>query len=195
MPFNRNRSRSRDFPAPLSVPRMPVWLAAIPIALLAGCATPRASTPTIPPAADTAEVVAYPLHNQSERQIRQDRYECYLWAVRQSGYDPATQTGAVETGAVVVSGPPEGSATVAGTVTGAAVGALVSGPRRGGAGAAVGAIVGALAGASVDAENRARADEAQASYEAAVVGEQNRQIRAYRRALSACLDARGYSVR
>lgn len=195
MPFNRNRSRSRGFPAHLGVSRVPVWLAAIPLILLAGCATPRASTPTIPPAADTAEVVAYPLHNQSERQIRQDRYECYLWAVRQSGYDPATQTGAVETGAVVVSGPPEGSATVAGTVTGAAVGALVSGPRRGGAGAAVGAIVGALAGASVDAENKARTEEARARYEASVVEDENRRVGAYRRALSACLDARGYSVR
>lgn len=167
----------------------------IPLVLLAGCVAPRAGTTTIAPAVDTAEVVAYPLRGQSERQVRQDRYECYLWAVNQSGYDPAAQDGTIETGTRVVPEPPGGSATVAGTVTGATVGALISDPRHAGAGAAVGAIVGALAGASVDAEHKARADEAQARYDASVIEAENRRIESYRRALSACLDARGYSVR
>lgn len=191
-----NRNSRKWFAAFQARSGVPLRVAAIPVILLTGCAAPRTPTPTIPPAADTAEVVAYPLRGQSERQIRQDRYECYLWAVQQSGYDPAAQTDNQEnTTTQVVPEPPEGSATVAGTVTGAAVGALVSGPRHSAAGAAVGAIVGALAGAGVDAENRARADAAQARMDAARVSEQNRLIRAYRRALSACLDARGYSVR
>lgn len=171
-----------------------VWFAAIPVILLAGCAAPRPRTPVIPPAADTAEVVAYPLHGQSERQIRQDRYECYLWAVQQSGYDPAAGVDNAMAEAAEDPAPPAGSATLAGTVTGAALGALVSGPRHSGAGATVGAIVGAMAGASVDAEQQARADAEQAR-SAAAVAENNRHIRAYRRAMSACLDARGYSVR
>jgi len=195
MSVHRNRSKDSRFSATSGAPGTAVWFAAIPIVLLSGCTAPQASTPPLPAAADTAEVVAYPLQGQSERQIRQDRYECYLWAVRQSGYDPAEETGAVETGNRVVSEPPAGSATLAGTVTGAAVGALVSGPRHSGTGAAVGAIMGALAGASVDAENQTRAEEAQARYETARIEEQNHRIRAYRRALSACLDARGYSVR
>jgi len=163
--------------------------------LLTGCAAPRASTPPLPVAVDSAEVVAYPLQGQSERQIRQDRYECYLWAVEQSGYDPGAEENSAKQGVRIVPEPPAGSATVAGTVTGATVGALISDPRHSGAGAAVGAIVGALAGASVDAEHKAQVEEDQARYEASVVEAQNKRIQSYRRAMSACLDARGYSVR
>ncbi len=190
-----NRNTNRWFTILFTASRIPVWVAVPLIALLAGCAAQQAHSTSIPAAVDTAEVVAYPMRGQSERRIRQDRYECYLWAVRQSGYDPAAQTGAVETETLVVPDPPAGAATVAGTVTGAAVGALVSGPRHGGTGAAVGAVVGALAGASVDAEHQARADAAQARYAASVVEAESRRVEAYRRAISACLDARGYSVR
>lgn len=190
-----NRNRFRRSTAPSAVSLVPVWAGVILIPLMAGCAAPRVATPSLPPAADTAEVVAYPLRGQSDRQIRQDRYECYLWAVRQSGYDPAAQGENMHTGTQVVPDPPAGAATVTGAVTGAAVGALVTGPRHGGAGAAVGAVVGALAGANVDAEHQARADAAQARYDASVIEAENRRVEAYRRALSACLDARGYSVR
>lgn len=193
MSLNRNRFRRSWTRSAVSL--VPVCAGVILIPLMAGCAAPRAAAPRLPPAADTAEVVAYPLRGQSDRQIRQDRYECYLWAVRQSGYDPAAQSETVESGVRVVPDPPAGAATVTGAVTGAAVGALVSGPRHGGSGAAVGAVVGALAGASVDADHQARADAAQSRYDASAVEAQNRQVKAYKRALSACLDARGYSVR
>ncbi|MDO6459603.1 hypothetical protein Q4485_02745 [Granulosicoccaceae sp. 1_MG-2023] len=167
----------------------------IPAFLLAGCVAPRVATQEVAPEVDTADVAAYPLLGQSQRQIRQDRYECYLWAVEQSGYDPATETGTVEVSGSSAAVPPGGSATVSGTVTGATVGALMSGPHRGGAGVAVGALVGALAGASVDADRQARAEAAENRYKASAVAAENRRIAAYRRALSACLDARGYSVR
>lgn len=177
------------------VSRLRLSLGVITLVLLTGCAAPRASTPVLPVAVETAEVVAYPLQGQSERQIRQDRYECYLWAVEQSGYDPGAEENSAGQGVRVVPEPPAGSATVAGTVTGATVGALISDPRHAGRGAAVGAIVGALAGASVDAQHKAQVEEDQARYEASVVEAQNKRIQSYRRALSACLDARGYSVR
>ena len=47
-----------------------------------------------PPVADAApvsngyDVVAYPANGQSPEQIDQDRYDCYRWAVQQSGFDP-----------------------------------------------------------------------------------------------------------
>ncbi len=31
----------------------------------------------------------YPSEGQSEEQVRRDRYECYVWASEQSGFDPA----------------------------------------------------------------------------------------------------------
>ena len=38
------------------------------------------------------DVIAYPANGQTPEQINQDRYDCYRWAVEQSGFDPATVT-------------------------------------------------------------------------------------------------------
>ncbi|KAF0867012.1 DUF6515 family protein [Pseudomonas sp. LD120] len=38
------------------------------------------------------DVLAYPVNGQSPQQIDQDRYDCYRWAVQQSGFDPASAT-------------------------------------------------------------------------------------------------------
>ena len=35
------------------------------------------------------DLYVYPAHGQSEAQTRQDRYECYVWASEQSGFDPS----------------------------------------------------------------------------------------------------------
>lgn len=165
---------------------------------LAGCASPRASVPSVPAAAFTTEVIAYPAEGQSDRQIRQDRYECYLWAVRQSGYDPATARAEARPAPRVIADPPSGTSTITGAVAGAVIGAAVANPRHTGDGAAVGAVVGAVAGASADASRQARADAIQAQYDARAArgtAADAKRADAYRRALSACLDARGYHVR
>ncbi len=44
------------------------------------------------PVSNGYDVVAYPANGQSASQIDQDRYDCYRWAVDQSGFDPATVT-------------------------------------------------------------------------------------------------------
>lgn len=38
------------------------------------------------------DVLAYPASGQTPEQINQDRYDCYRWAVQQSGFDPAKVT-------------------------------------------------------------------------------------------------------
>ena len=38
------------------------------------------------------DVVAYPANGQSPAQVQQDGYECYRWAVQQSGFDPQAVT-------------------------------------------------------------------------------------------------------
>ena len=46
-----------------------------------------------PPAASNGyDVLAYPTNGQSQQQIDQDGYECYRWAVEQSGFDPRAMT-------------------------------------------------------------------------------------------------------
>ncbi|NWA85146.1 DUF6515 family protein [Pseudomonas sp. D2002] len=38
------------------------------------------------------DVTAYPANGQSPAQVQQDGYDCYRWAVQQSGFDPRTVT-------------------------------------------------------------------------------------------------------
>ncbi|AUG04455.1 glycine zipper family protein [Pseudomonas sp. 09C 129] len=51
---------------------------------------PVASPP--PQSGNDYNVLAYPVSGQSPQQINQDRYDCYRWAVQQSGFDPAAMT-------------------------------------------------------------------------------------------------------
>jgi len=44
------------------------------------------------PAGNGYDVMAYPVNGQTPEQIDQDRYDCYRWAVQQSGFDPAAIT-------------------------------------------------------------------------------------------------------
>jgi len=143
----------------------------------------------------TTDVYAYPLHGQTPEQQDRDRYDCNLWAVKQTGFDPSAPNVPPHARVRVVSaGPPPGTGTAVGAVTGAIIGAAVSGPRDAGAGAVVGAVAGAAIGSATDA---ARAEQGQrVSYadrrEAAAL---EQKASNFRRAISACLDARGYSVR
>lgn len=41
------------------------------------------------PVAEAKDVFVYPNHGQSTEQTSKDRYECYLWAVKQTGFDPS----------------------------------------------------------------------------------------------------------
>ncbi|MCF6759773.1 DUF6515 family protein [Pseudomonas fragi] len=44
------------------------------------------------PVSNGYDVVAYPVNFQTPAQVDQDRYDCYRWAVDQSGFDPARVT-------------------------------------------------------------------------------------------------------
>jgi hypothetical protein len=48
----------------------------------------------VAPRPDT-RVYVYPTAGQSEAQLDRDRYECHLWAVLQSGFDPTQPLGGV----------------------------------------------------------------------------------------------------
>jgi hypothetical protein len=146
----------------------------------------------------TTQVYFYPTAGQSPEQQNRDRYECYLWAVKQSGFDPSQPHLAPHQRVEVVPMPAPGHDTVAGAATGAIVGAAVSRPRDVGEGAVVGAIAGALLGAASDASRTAQAEQVQRRYdqrdaERNAVVEQ--QATNYRRAMGACLEGRGYTVK
>jgi hypothetical protein len=170
---------------------------------LAGCAAepvqPIATTQPRPP--DT-NVYFYPKQgnqNVSAQQQDRDKYECNSWAVQQTGFDPSLpQVPPQQRVRIVAGGPPPGAAVGAGAVTGAVVGAAVSRPWESGRGALLGAVAGAAIGGIADAEHRYEANRLQAQANASANDAQtaalDQRAAQFRRALSACLEARGYSV-
>ncbi len=144
------------------------------------------------------QVYFYPKAGQTAEQQSRDHYECYNWAVQQTGFDPGRSAIPTDERVRVVPMPPPGhdSATLA--VAGAVLGALIGGPRHALGGALIGASGGAIAGAASDS---ARAESARQQEEAYAAQDRTRDARLYkeasgfRQAMSACLEGRGYSVR
>lgn len=133
-------------------------------------------------------VYVFPTQNQSEDQQEKDKADCYKWAVDQSGVDPINppdvQAAPVQTG-------PDGS-VVRGSAGGAAAGAAI-GAISGDAGK--GAAIGATAGAIRGARGRRRRGQ----FEEAASQVQAQQTQAdlmdqFKKAFSACLQGKGYTV-
>jgi hypothetical protein len=171
---------------------------------LAGCveAPPprpyRSYHPAPPPPPANTQVYAYPMQNQSAEQTDRDRYDCHEWAVRQSNFDPSAPGIPPHDQVRVVSGPPPGTNTAIGAVAGAVLGAVIAGPRDAGFGAVAGGITGAAIGSTGDAANaQAQQAEIQAAraQDAHQIAIMDQKASNYRRALSACLEGRGYSVK
>ena len=155
------------------------------------------ATPSTAIAAD-ADIYVYPSKGQTDKQLDRDRYECHNWAVAQSHYNPSEPHLAPHQQIQVVAMPPPGRDTVAGAVTGAVIGASVAGPRDAGGGAVVGAIAGAVIGASSESARQKEAERVNGRVSAENQAERarlERQASDYRRAISACLEGRGYTVK
>ena len=184
---------------------MRIWIpvsALASVLLLSACVAPtrvivREAPPA--PAPAPAALVAYPAQGQMPEQSDRDRYECHNWAVKQTGFDPSQPGLAPQYRVrVVQAGPPPGSNVLAGGVIGAMLGATVSNPRNAGVGALVGAVAGATLGAVADESQNEANRQARDHVEAQVAADHaSTQTRAgsYRRAISACLEGRGYTVK
>jgi hypothetical protein len=143
-------------------------------------------------------VYFYPTAGQSPAQQDRDRYECYLWAVKQSGFNPSQPQLSPHQRVEVVPMPAPGHDAAVGAVTGAVIGAAVSRPHDALGGAVVGAAAGAIIGAASDTARQQQAERIQQRYEqrdAQSAARIEEQAQNYRRAMTACLAGRGYSVR
>ena len=122
-----------------------------------------------------AQGYVYPARGQSPQQQQKDQGECQAWAMQQPGANPAAVP------------PPQGpqGEMARGAARGAAVGA-VGGAIGGdaGKGAAIGAASGAMIGGMRRRDQQRAAQQQQADANAS-----------FGRAYSACLEARGYSVK
>lgn len=135
----------------------------------------------------------YPAKGQSQAQQDKDKYECHTWAVKQTGFDPTNPQAAPPVSAGAQPYQPSQPHVLKGAGRGAALGA-VGGAITGdaGKGAAAGAAMGGLAGGFRRRDER-RQQSAQA--QANVTAAQQSQGVAYQRAMAACLEGRGYTVK
>jgi len=132
------------------------------------------------------EPIIYPAKGQSQKQLEKDKYDCYGWAKKQTGFDPmqpppATQAPPVHQGERV-----RGAAR--GAAVGAAVGAVAG---DAGKGAAAGAVGGTVAGGIRKREKMRQSAQAQQQQSADYEAKRN----TYDRAFGACLEGRGYTVK
>jgi hypothetical protein len=171
------------------------------LATLAGCASQAPGSvpaaPAVPAVRPSPNVYFYPLQGQSAGQQDRDRYECYLWARRQTGHDPSLPRQDGGPPVQVVAVPPPGYGVAAGAVTGAVIGAAVSHPWDTPEGAAIGAVAGAMIGAAADASRQQQAEQIEArenAERARAAAQSDAAVLAYRDAMKSCLTARGYSV-
>lgn len=183
--------------------RLPRYTAAaIAMSLaLAGCvaAPPMAREPTPPPMSTpvSAPIYFYPERGQDAARQDRDRYECYRWAVGQSGFDPGMTPVTLPMQAPQVVPSRDGAEVAAGAVTGAVIGSAASSWQHSGRDAVIGAIFGAALGAiaqesraqAIEQANAARAQSNQAARQVALA-----PLDGFRRAMSACMPGRGYRV-
>jgi hypothetical protein len=130
------------------------------------------------------QMYIYPEHAQSADQQARDKAECSQWATNETHFDPSAP-------------PPQATAQAhsGGAVRGAARGALLGvavGARAGdaGKGAAIGATAGGLGGAMRRRDSQMQAEQQNQQSAAQYDARRND----HKRAMTACLEARGYKV-
>lgn len=139
------------------------------------------------------EPVIYPAKGQSPEQLDKDKYECYSWAKKESGFDPMQKPVATEP-------PPPQESPKGGAARGAARGGLVGlagGAIAGdaGKGAAIGAASGALVGGMRRKDQQRQQAQAEQQWAQQQTATYNKNRDAYNRAYTACLEGRGYTVK
>src|ERR1700744_1179909 len=154
---------------------------------LASSAKAQSNPPPIKGMASTVGLYVYPKNGQSGSKQLTDESQCYSNAKTQTGYDPNATTTA----------PPakkddqkSGDKSVA---QGAVRGAVISGAPGGApaAGARRGAILG---GVKAKRKDKQETEQAEKQADAAKTASQQ-SLDNFKRSISACLDARGYSVK
>jgi hypothetical protein len=177
-----------------------IFAAVAASALLSACVVgPPRGNPPPPPPPPNVTVYAYPQQGQSPPQMDRDRYECSTWATQQTGFNPSAPNVPPHERVQVVTGPPPGSGVAVGAITGGILGAAVSRPRDAGAGLLLGALLGGAIGAgaeaSADAQAQGAANASADAHMQAQAAQIERKASDYRRALGACLEGRGYSIK
>ena len=142
--------------------------------------------PNVSPAASVG-LFAYPGKGQSAQQQAKDENACYSSVKHQTGINPTAPAPQPQQAEAKQGGAVKGAA--GGAAGGAAVGAIAG---DAGKGAAIGATVGAVRGRRQQQKANSQAQQ-QAVQQANA--QQQQSLDTFRRGFSACMGARGYSVK
>jgi hypothetical protein len=153
------------------------------------CAAAQSGSPPVKGMASTVGLYVYPKNSQSATKQLTDESQCYSNAKTQTGYDPNTTT----TAAAPKKQDPK-SGDDHDMAKGAARGAVISGATGGdaAAGARRGAIIG---GIKEKRKEKQETEQTQKQADAAKTTTTQQPLDNFKRSMSACLDARGYSVK
>jgi hypothetical protein len=189
---------------------------AAPAATGPAATAPAASAPAEPPppfdAAQKIGMFAYPKNNQSNDQQLRDEYDCYNSVQQQTGINPDTPAPSGPSAAEVQAAQQQAAANAPeaqggrvrgaarGAAGGAAIGAITGNAGRG---AAIGAGVGTVRGGRKQKQANEQAQQQAAQSAGDQLQQQANQAKAaykqqmdtFKRGFSACMDARGYSVK
>lgn len=140
--------------------------------------------------------IFYPSKGQTDDQLEKDQYECYNWAKKKTGFDPMKTP-------TTKSAPPGKEEKVTGTggsaLIGGGAGAIIGGIAGGGRGALTGGLIGGTGGALVgnarSSEQREREERKRQEWERKEANRYAGERNQYNRALGACMEGRGYSVK
>lgn len=140
------------------------------------------------------DMFIYPKEGQSEEQMEKDKYECYRWAKKQTGFDPMEVPTA--TAPPPRQEPPKGGVlrgAAGGALLGAAIGEIADDDP--GKGAAIGAGTGALFGGVRRHRQVQQHHQAEQQWASDQESQYSQRRSQYNRAHAACLEARGYTVK
>ena len=180
----------------LAVPSLAAQDPAPPAPAADGTCPPGYTCATLPSRATQMGLYVFPSAGQTKGIQLSEEQQCYDWAQQQSGVDPTKVTANTDS-AAKASGDKAASATqgaaVGGAARGAAAGALI-GAAAGdaGTGAAVGAAAGAVGGRRARKRAEAQAEQAGANQ---AVAQANDKIVQFKKAMSVCLEGKGYTVK
>ena len=130
----------------------------------------------------------FPTNDQSQQQQKVDEFECYKWAMEQTGIDPLNLP---KVEVEIQTGPSGGAVKGAarGAAGGAAIGAIADDDA--GKGAAIGATAGAMRGRRAGKQAQAQQNQ-QAVANAEAAEEETKNT--FKKAFSACLSGKGYTI-
>ena len=135
-----------------------------------------------------AQTYIYPAQGQSDEQMEKDKYACYQWASKESGFDPMQAPQATQSQQASSDGS-AGRGAAKGAAIGAVGGAIAD--NNVGRSAAIGAVV----GGGVGAARQNKQQQAQQQQQQAAADQQAQQRANYDRAYGVCLEGKGYTVK